>query len=456
MAHLPNWEIFYFFVMPHQLVRRHRPFANYGRVLYQGYRAGRAIGNMARKWVVSKKPPTPRPSPKAAPKPVKKDASTQATSAVKKRFIATHSAGYVGKFAGKKKYQKRKVAGLFDKYGCVLKHEHSFAQTSTECVYIGHGTPVDNTFNIAIHALVRSLFHKAGYDIDDWRSTCGFSGFSIDMKYTNGGSTTQQALGFSIADTATYADIAGNLVNAIRAAITSTVPSIQWQFLELLHDTGEPGLLLLAKINLEEYYMVVDYWSILKIKNVSLAADASDGDLITNVEAQPLNGRSYTTSKWANGFQLTKRYRSPTDNVGASTLVSNKNTGAISSDSSVVWGENNSTNPYRKPPPAYAFGVEKSAVARLNPGELKVDVHKWKAKMSFNVFTEKLIFSVEATDTDGNFRPFGKSTIYALEREVEIGTGGPQIRVACEVAFVLKVRGYSIAHKMLPLTATNQ
>lgn len=387
-----------------------------------------------------------------------------AAAKAKPSFVPTHTAGYVGKFAGKKKKQTRRAASKFDTQGVVIKNEHSFVRTGTECIYVGHGTPINYAFSSAVYAVVRSLFHKAGYDIDDWRSNAQLENFTIIMKYTLSGNPQQNELSISFTNTAQWTQIAGGVVAQIRTNITNPKFTIQWQTIELITQRavliGEEIVnrnLKLAQINLEEYYLVYDYWSILKIKNVSLAEDGTDGDLITNVEAQPLVGRSYTTTKWANGFFLTKRFRSVGSDVGNASIVVGDNNGTISTDSSVIWGENDNANPYHKPLPAYAFGQGiKTAVARLNPGELKTDTHKWTARMSFNVMSQKLIFNADTDDDDGNLRLFGKTSMYALEREVEIGTATKPVRVACEVVFILKCRGYQLAHKVLPLQLVRQ
>jgi len=203
---------------------------------------------------------------------------------------------------------------------------------------------------------------------------------------------------------------------------------------------------------------VQDYMSYLKIKNISLADDVSDGDLTTNVASQPLVGRSYATEKWGNGFELFRRVELAAATSVNNYIVAGYAYGEISQNESDfdLGGVLLNFNTYAKPLPPYMLGTSTSAKQRINPGELKVSVCKWKASMKFNVFIAKYLGVANESQTASKpFRPIGAAKVFAFEREVEIGTrSNTSIKLAYGVNNFIKVRGYTVASKMPPYTDT--
>lgn len=275
------------------------------------------------------------------------------------------------------------------------------------------------------------------------------------MLYTVGESGTVNPITTVFVDTTLYKDIAEQMVQQIRLAISDarTLENLVFQTSRLALNVSDSGSLIyngIAEVNLKDYKLDFDYWSILKIKNVSLARDSVDGDLSTNVESQPLLGRTYATNKWGNGFVLS----GSAANGGFRQIEADVNNGVIYTNAITLGFANDRFNPYRKPPPAYVLGTNKTAVVRINPGELKVDVVKFKASMSWNTWINKVIFNVNI-NTDTNYRQFGAAHVFAFEREVEIaGDGIPVIRIAYQVDYVMKCRGFALKHKVSPITDT--
>lgn len=398
-------------------------------------------------------PPTPRKTP-AKKRIVKKKQTIEKKRAANKKFVATHSTGYVGAFKKAKK-QKRKGASRFDTSGVVYKSEYSGVQTGNETVYVGHGTPLEEVIKGAFRALVRSHWKKGGLDVSDWNDKAQFVG-QWYVYYTYGTATTTQGTFILIGVDDTYSIIAGNMVSALRATITDSNILNSMNFItsriyiDVKNGEGAPSYVNFSEINLKNYKITTDYWSILKVKNVTLAgADSAnaDRDLSTNIESQPLVGRSYATKKWGNGFQLYKQL----DSGGVPQVHANVNTGVLATEGNIIgFPGSGSFNPFLKPPPAYMLGTDKTQKVRINPGELKVDVVKFKCELYFVSLMNKLIFALN-TSSDQQMREFGACHMYAFEREVEIGPRNAlSVRIAYQVDFVLKMCGRSVANKVAP------
>lgn len=407
-------------------------------------------------------PPTPpkrsRPYPSSIKGTARKLIADRKARAAKKENmpkkgskpqIHAHETGYVGSF-GKVKKQKRRFAEKFDKYGAVKKYEKSFIQTSSEAAYVGHGYPTNEGVRMVIYAVLRSLLTKAGIEVDSWES----NNFLQDHRFTFY-HTINDNDGVSVdflditAGTNTFNWVGGQLYDKLVNLITSDTSTYHFQSITLSRMIGT-DYVQLASLNLNNYFIDIDYYSILKVKNISLASDGSitvqDSQLANNIAAQPLVGRLYKTDKWCNGFRLEKAV----GKTGESHIFADSGTGIISQDSVGLSGSNNT---YNKPPPGYALGTKMSSVVRLNPGELKVDVLKWRAKMKFNTFIMKNIWSANSY-FENKLRDFGAAKVIGMEREVEIGPRGEAtgtVRLAAEVTWVLKVVGRSVVHKVAPL-----
>ena len=390
---------------------------------------------------------------KVAKKSGRKIAKGAMLARSKAPYVATHSTGYVGAFKKPIAKKRGRRVSKFDTSGVVLKREYSDIAIAQECSYVGHGIPLNQVIFCALRALLRSLFKKGGLDVSDWTDQAGFAGF-WNIYYTLGANPANVVvIQTTIVVGQTYQAIADSMTGLLRASITNTeaIQSITFVNTRMFTENTGGSSPAFAEINLKNYNITTDYWSIIKIKNVSLAGGDStnlDRDLSTNIESQPLLGRLYATDKWSNGFQA---YKQLATGAGNATVQADGTTGRIQESSATLGFGSGNTNPFAKPPPAYMLGTKKSTKVRINPGELKVDVVKWKATMSWDTFMNKLIFNVNS-DVDNQYRLFGAAHMFAFEREVEIGGSlASSIRIAYQVDFVLKMCGTSIAHKVAPI-----
>lgn len=369
-------------------------------------------------------------------------------------FANVHETGYVGRFR-KPRVQRRKRAAAFDKYGAVLKREYNFGGTSvadTQCVYIGHGFPVSQAVYQMVRCVYRTVLNLGGYDFQDWNDE--FEGNAMNLGITwsigQGTVTPGASVDFPTIGALTHYEISTKLCQNIEAAITdaTALDAINLSIATLSTAIGGP-FVPLVRLNLQQYMINIDYWSILKVKNVSLATESEgdhDGDLATNVNAQPLVGRLYRTKGWANGFRLAK------EAGGAGALVATPDAGSIAYGAD-TWTLTNQ-NTFRKPPPAYVFGVNKTAPQRMNPGEIKSDVIKWKARMSISTLFTKLIANVNNLANGGDYRDIGCASMFAFEREVALGSAATTIQLLGQIDFVLKMKGFTQKSKVPPITTT--
>lgn len=382
-----------------------------------------------------------------------------------RKFVPAHQTGYVGSFAKPFKHKKSKKVRRFERKGIVFKREATFVSSGSECVYLGHGTPMNQVILNAVRALLRSTLLKAGFDMGDWQDPCNMVAV-WKLYYVIGDGTVVFSMDVNFATTNTWLQIADSMTGLIRATITDTTDQNNWIFHKsqisiLIQNQADPNLAFqtinIGEINLKQYHLEFDYYSIQKVKNVTLSdATFREGTSSANaddIESQPLVGKLYSTDKWGNGFLLD----APSRNGGVRQMYAEPTTGVIDYDASQLGYTDNFLNPYRKPVPGYMLHTKKYSTVRINPGELKTDVIKWRAKMSWNTFAQKCIFSFE-NSADKQMRLFGAAHVFAFEREVEIGIGvtaeRPPIRLASQVDFVLKICGKTVQHSIPPLVDT--
>jgi len=469
-AYEPNWRRRLLKYGVKKALKVAGEYAAWSKILRKPYKAHTEIADNDKKTLSSEMPPKPRTRSSSylnkasgkrkfrramvklsAVNRFKKAGAAAAERRAKAKFVPMHSTGYVGAFTKPKSKGRPKGATLFDTNGIVLRKETADIKTGSECVYVGHGVPLNTTILNIMRALLRIMMKKGGIDITDWNDTAGFRGFWA-MFYTIGNSTITLDVQTTITESQTYLQIADAMTGLLRTTITDADALNPLTFttsrIRVSTDATSAFVTGYSELNLKNFSIVYDYWSIIKVKNVTLAADASDGDLITNVESQPLRGKVYATKSWSNGFQLYKQQVSG----GKPTLQAGVDSGVIAEDALALGYSTGSNNPYGKPPPAYMLSTNKEAKVRINPGELKVDVCKFKTKMQFNTLMNKLIFSVNVNNDD-KLRQFGGAHVFAFEREVEIG-GSPEaaIRIAYQVDYVMKVRGVAGAQKVAPIT----
>ncbi|QGH73615.1 MAG: putative capsid protein [CRESS virus sp. ct0Vt4] len=398
----------------------------------------------------SKKPYSPKIGSKKKPKMTwwrMRKVPKTARKAGGQKFTPVHSTGYMGHF-GKAKREKNKHRATFEKYGVIDKRESTGITTAKDVVYIGTGTPLKKVVVNAIRAVFKTLIRKTGRNFTNWESQADMASTLLTINYALvDAQTTNQITSALFSAGVTWLSMVDNLINAMEAALTeaNVVQGIQFLRMQLFYRNGSVDSLL-AQVDLNNVQITIEEKREFRVKNVTLTSDASDGDLTTNVESQPLVGRKYRTSKWANGFELKKNYT----NTGFGTLNADAINGVISYDSSLLYGADGQANPYRSILPGFAFGTKKSGVVRIQPGELKYDVSRFKCKLNFNTLFEKVGKNME-TASWSHFRHFGSASMLAFEREVEIGIPGTGIRLAWQHDYEIMVKATPFTPKCLPV-----
>lgn len=364
---------------------------------------------------------------------------------------ATQSTMYGGKFPSTRRYKD--PIEKFRRYGSVHQKEIPGTCQSTSCQYLIHGTPLDECFISGWRAVYRRLLKQAGLDFADWYNPMLTIGWRLKAYYTVGqGTTVLDITGNNIIAGDTYQSNFSDWITQLRATIIAaeTEQTVTYQQIELQQPGVGAGYYHVASLPLTYFGVEVYFKSTLKVKNISLANDALDGDMIDNIEAQPLVGKIYRPSKWANGLVLGKRLDSA---VGASNMVVDPLSGVREYDVNQLYQFDDVANPYRKPPPAYMFGCKKETKVRMDPGALKTDTILWTAKMGFNRYMTHLRgLNDKDSGTIFGLYNFGTCSLIGLEREVRIGTPTNQIKLAYQVDWTLACMGYSTPVKLNPLT----
>lgn len=362
-----------------------------------------------------------------------------------------NSAGYTGQFLPAYKHTGARY--MYEKHGAVISRETRGTKDSPDCVYIGHGTPQVDSMNVAWQAVYKALLAKSGIHFTDWGGRADLPNIRIRVSWQRTAEVTYQDTDYSTLNAdQTHLTHVDGLIGALRAIIgpTEVLGTVNYGLIQLIK-RNTPALgtddFCLARIDLNHCKIDFFHSSRLKMKNITLANDATDGDQIDNVEAQPLTGRKYSTKKWANGFDIVARYKA----TGAKSLVSSPTDGTISYAAAELSQVDGPDNPYRKPLPGFALGTKRTIGVKMQPGALKENKIVFSCKLNFNTFMKKMGQAQDTASISPQIANFGRADVIAVEREVEIGTPTTGIRIAWQNDNLIKAKITQYIPAALPI-----
>lgn len=362
-----------------------------------------------------------------------------------------NNAGYTGQFAPAYKHTGARYS--YEKFGAVFSRETRGTVNSDDCVYIGHGTPQSDTYNTVWAAVYKALLQKAGITFTDWGGRADMPNHRLRVSWNRTDDPAYTDTDYSTTDgNQSHLNHVIGMYTALRGAVgqIDVLGTVNYGVIQLIkRNTPAAGTddFVLARIDLQHSKLHYMHVSKLKMKNITLANDATDGDQIDNVEAQPLTGRKYSTKKWANGFDIIARYKV----VGAKSLVTGSD-GTIAYPANALSQVDGPDNPYRKPLPGFALGTKRSIAVKMQPGALKENKIIFTCKLNFNTFMKKMGQTQDLPAINPQIMDFGRADVIAMEREVEIGTPTTGIRIAWQNDNLIKVKLQAFTPTTLPIS----
>nr|WAE43217.1 MAG: capsid protein [Cressdnaviricota sp.] len=356
---------------------------------------------------------------------------------------------------GKSLKKKWKHQEKFEMKGVVVKREYNGKTTDGECVYVGHGTPLQQVVYIFWRAIYRSLMAKAGIEIVNWDHTVPATAMTGTLQIrlifylTSTSSSSSTVLVPITTATDSHYVISNNLATAFNSGtVVGSIP-----MLETIQLEASTTIFPAATMDLSNFHIELDYWSKIKIQNLtvpaSLVGTDHDEDLMSNVANEPLIGKLYATKKWQNGFQPVGRDYNIT---GFTPFLADKINGNLEANSGKA-GIDDAFNLYRKPPPAYTISSKLISPVKLMPGECKTDVLRFKSKTLANTMIEKMAIQFSNFAT-GQIQSFGSCHLFALEQACRGKSEAVTLTVKYEVDFTMKAMGYERKQRSRPITDT--
>jgi hypothetical protein len=301
--------------------------------------------------------------------------------------------------------------------GVVATLEQGDVVTNLRAVtYLAHSTnPRDSTINIAIGAILKKLFNKAGIKIKnwDWDILDGANipaRIEIVYKERDGGARARHPILMPVTKTLR------TMVNDFKAWLDTFTPgNFPTQFLELqyFHDIGTLGSsrLVAYEIDLQSVSLHLYCRSHMKIQNRTVNTPVNDqADDVDNV---PLYGRHFTVN--GNGSMF-RDY--PDGGNTTPYLTTDKLWGVL--NYSVLAADTNTTLYQEVPLKSQLTGVKEHGNIHMDPGEVKTSSIAHEATISWNGLVQRYYSKagLNVTNKDAQRFTFGKTRILAMEKMI--------------------------------------
>jgi len=397
----------------------------------------------------------PGPRPKLPPLPRSVSMRYKRRTFTKRQPIRT-----LGTYRGKFKRAKKLRTSSFQRNAVKFTTEFGGTTSNANCGYVGHGMAVDKLTELFANTVVKYLFEKAGFSVNNFQKKINGDqtnvhntpSHKIKWTYRIGEGEALLTAFAPIGADDTWREAGSTLVGGLYAAVTGSDEEyhiIGWQ-LYSLEDLALPDQkTLIATAQMNELYATLHFSSILNIQNQTLGSGAGD-DLVTDVTNNPLEGKIY--SAWGNGITLSAYNIGAGVADGSNGFVANHQTGVSTFDAS---GANITTEMQfilnRPPSPAAFNEIVKMNSIRLPAGGIKKSFISYK-----KVYKLQTLFNVLLSDLRSNpvYRrhAIGKYQLIALQKLCRTGAEQP-IALGYEVN---QSYSMSIWRRKLPMTPTHE
>jgi len=339
----------------------------------------------------------------------------------------------------------------------IYKYENGGVIGDSNCVYVGHGVPVNRVWYTYFWTVIRALYHEYGVDFTDFGEinpknfVAGLHYVELDWSFGTSDTTTWKVARHQILATDTFAAIANTLADNFRTAYQAEVTGVGGEnFVPMMHRIqlyegliGAPELRL-ASVNLKSTKIHLSFKSSLRVQNRTKNVDAATTNDVNNTN--PLECKLYY-GKYGKNFLAES---SRVDAVYPPTLVipgppaipvityrgmtPESSTGLIKQVAA-----NHPDTVWKEPPPAKVVGAYKAKNFYLQPGQVVVDNWKWKRSYSMDsfmsIFKDCITNQSTGTMNAGYCRVFGMEKLIADRSETGIVIAGYEVNSTCTVSF---------------------
>lgn len=298
----------------------------------------------------------------------------------------------------------------------------------TRCVYVGHGPAHDELIVMVVYAMVRKILIKAGIDLrhPDQQISTNAPATSVNigemyfMYKADAEAITNESTKHQIPDEATLDTLTTSMYNIFRVLFNSRGASVEQLVFRKYAYTGTSGsnFAVAAQVMLDLTQMMIDLsWTsklVLQNRTIASSGATSGTNLGTDVERNPVVGRSYTVP--GNHFHV----RAPpfTAELPASQLQVAPNHGTC------VFNRTDAGIPavlqdeLRHPPSRNFFkNCFMSSGVSLQPGQIRTSYLRHRKVMSMQKFTSMLHLGLIYSNTNDSAECyFGKSTMFAFSK----------------------------------------
>lgn len=350
-----------------------------------------------------------------------------------KRYGAGRWAGYFKTKRISPKRKRKAQRKMNSSY--MISIERSFVQTPTVSGIVGHATSPRGYMTRAMFgAMLKYLFGRMGVKCDPPTAavTPWANNSTITFTFTYG-ATTNDGFTATIASGATFTQIIQAVQNTWETkydSLSATVVPTNLRFRTMEYRTTDLVTLGLPSLTLDISNAKIGYWisSRLKLQNRSLNT-AGDDDA-NDVDNVPINLVQYS----GYGTGCDSKY----DYLGVSLMTDGN-------------GIMNLSNPAElgDAPIATTFeGVKRTSFSRLQPGQIKTNVIKYKK--NFRLDNLSRILAVGRGDANIKM-PLGKYSFLHIEKTLEANQTTPvNMNIACENQLFINCKFY-LNHSNIPI-----
>ena len=207
----------------------------------------------------------------------------------------------------------------------------SVSQSRYQAIYLGHGIASNEVLRSVFRAIIKEVMRQRKTDIQNWNDYIEFSNLStsssgnkqlsFDISYVNlpAQNNTISTLNYLPSINITYSQLADEFLDYWKNNSGSTDQPKEWITLNVTmtarNDLDNANSFVpLATIHLKKCKFDIDFKSVMKVQNRTLAEQSSIGegaserDDITNIDNVPLQGKIYRMAKkWGNYIDVQLR-----------------------------------------------------------------------------------------------------------------------------------------------------
>lgn len=355
------------------------------------------------------------------------------------------------------------------KYGAMLKYETGSTINDSECVYIGHGLPIEQTWLMVVRELIKDLFEEGGFLVADLNTDevihSGDTGNTHEISISYYSSTIEETLTEVTINPpagSTIYSIAASLITALETSLGSVMFQSAVPIFHRLRYTKYVTASVNVRTNvanlwLDKYSLNIYFKSNLKMQNITPAGAATaetgeDRYSAGDIENVTLYGKGYKTPGWQNYFPLLNRVSKTATSTG---LVSNYDTGLILNTYSSISQATGGNENYKKPPSPQYLGANKFDKVVVPPGKVYRDKILWNTTIGLNKYMAIMTNSIKDSFLNASNVKLGLAHVFAFEKMIDMRIAtDSNVTIGYEIDWEMKVKGKSVKPMTTPFVYT--